>query len=267
MKQITLFLLGSILPLAVFAQKGPSGNTKNNVVDRSPLYAHSWNLVELNGLSTLQPGIPQAYITFKPGDDEYNRIAGFTGCNYIIGRIDLQGEDEIAFTPDLITSNNCAGSSVESPLLETLAAVDRWTEKDGQLLLYRKGKVVAKWNPSAYSNKNLNGIWQLYYVRNHSEPFAEIFPVTNRPSMIFSFTENMVSGYTGCHEFSTPVMINNNSMVFANHYVVQDTTCTGDGEFIFLTNLVKVTAYGFKDDKTLVMIANNEPVMAFTRTK
>jgi len=267
MKSITTLLLSSFIPLSLFCQKGPANKDIVADYDRSPLYANSWNLVELNGLSTLQPDIKQAYITFKPGDNEYNRITGFTGCNYIIGRIDLSGEEEIKFTPDLVTNNNCAGSSVETAMLQTLSVVDRWSEKNGQLLLYHKGKVVAKWNPSAYSNKNLNGVWQLYYVRNHTEPFTELYPVTNRPSMIFSETENLVTGYAGCHEFSCPVMINANSMVFAENKAVQDTTCKGDGENIFLSSLSKVTGYTFKDDKTLVLIANNEAVLAFNRMK
>jgi len=194
----------------------------------------------------------------------FHRIAGFTGCNYIGGRIDLQGEDEIVFHPDILTYNNCAGSSVESPLIQVLLEADRWSEKKGQLLLHRKGKVVARWNPSSYSNKNLNGIWQLNYICDHSAPFYELYPVTNCPSMIFTEGKNVVSGFSGCHEFISTVMVNNNSMVFAEN-AMQDTTCHGNGENIFLSTLNRVNTYAFKDDKTLVLIADDKPVMAFTR--
>lgn len=266
MLRIPLFILAAV-PLSLFSQKGPDGKLADINYDRSALYSHSWNLVELNGYPTVSPEIKQAYIIFKPGDDEYNRISGFTGCNYIIGRIDVKGEDEIKFTPNIITNNNCGGGSLEVPLIAVLEEADRWAEKGGQLYLYKKGKVIAKWNPSSYLNTTLNGLWQLYYVRDHSVPFADLFPVTNRPCMIFSLEGSSVSGYSGCHEFACPVLINSNSMVFANNKVAQDTTCNSNGEFVFMNGLSKVTAYGFKDEKTLVLIANSEPVMAFTKIK
>jgi heat shock protein HslJ len=265
MKRITFFILLGF-PLFLSAQKKDAGLVDVNY-DRSALYAHSWNLVELNGYPTVSPDLKQAYIIFKPGDDLFNRISGFTGCNYITGRIDLQGDDEIKFKPNIITNNNCAGTSLELPLLTALEETDRWAEKGGQLILYRKGKVIAKWNPSAYLNTTLNGVWQLYYVRDHTIPFTDLYPVTNRPSMMFSWEANSVSGYSGCHEFSCPVLINTNSMVFANNEIAEDTTCNSGGEYLFMNSLSKVTAYGFKDDKTLVLIANSEPVMAFTKIK
>jgi heat shock protein HslJ len=257
---IILNTLVSLTPLYIIFQSISTSAS----YDRSALYANSWNLVELNGESTLRPDVKQAYITFKPGDDMFKRITGFTGCNYIGGRIDLQGEDEITFHPDILTNNNCAGSTVESPLIHTLLDVDRWAEKKGQLLLYQKGKVVARWNPSTYTNKNLSGIWQLNYICDHSAPFYELYPITNCPSMIFTEGKNMATGFSGCHEFSCTVMINCNSMVFAES-PMQDTTCHGNGENIFLSYLNAVNAYTFKDNKTLVLIADDKPVMAFTR--
>ncbi|HEX5112144.1 MAG TPA: META domain-containing protein [Saprospiraceae bacterium] len=266
MKHLLLGIL-ALLPLAAYNQKAFTEDYTDTRFDRSFLYAHTWNLVELNGISTLEPGLKQAYLIFKPGDDQYNRITGYTGCNYIIGRIDLKGADEIGFTPNIITNNNCAGSSVEVPLIQALFETDRWAEKGGQLCLYRKGKMVARFNPSGYTNANLNGLWQLNYVQDHSAPFTELYPFANRPSMMFSIEGNSVSGYSGCKEFVCPVLINNNSMVFANNKAVPDTTCQAKGEYIFLHNLEKVTAYGFKNESTLVLIANSEPVMAFTRIK
>ena len=267
MKHLLLGIL-ALLPLAAYNQKGLTEDYADTKFDRSFLYAHTWNLVELNGISTLEPGIKQAYLIFKPGDDQYNRISGYTGCNYIIGRIDLKGADEIGFTPNIITNNNCAGGSVEVPLIQAMFETDRWAEKGGQLCLYRKGKVVARFNPSGYTNANLNGVWQLNYVREkHTVPFTELYPLPTRPSIIFSIEGKSVSGYSGCHEFALPVLVNNNSMVFAYHPAQPDTTCASRGEYIFMNGLSKVTAYGFKDEKTLVLIANSEPVMAFTRIK
>lgn len=114
--------------LTSFAQSAPTNN-QPSADALSPLFAQSWNLVELNGVSTMQPGVKQAYITFQRGEFNFNRISGFTGCNYIGGKIDLLDDDGIAFHPEPITNNNCHGSSVEANLMQTLLSADGWSEK------------------------------------------------------------------------------------------------------------------------------------------
>ena len=113
--RISVLSLFTILHIVAYSQKTDDVKDKKQVDDHSALFAHSWNLVELNGVSTMQPGMKQAFITFQEGDYNYNRISGFTGCNYIRGSVHLQGEDNITFHPDLLTNYNCAGNSVESP--------------------------------------------------------------------------------------------------------------------------------------------------------
>ncbi len=262
---ITLFLLSFIVGTSV-AQKAESVKTKKEIDIQGLLFAHSWSLIELNGVSTLQPGIKQAYITFQRGEFGYNRMSGFTGCNYIGGRINLPDDDGIIFHPDLITNDNCAGSTVESPLMQTIMNADSWSEKNGQLLLHRKGKVVAKWNPTNYSNGSLTGAWELGYLSGLSKPFSEIYPESQCPRLVFSPGQNMATGYSGCHEYTTSFLINQHTLVFTGPTPC-DTTCEVSHENIFLSTLNGVNAYVFKDDKTLVLFNDDQPVMAFQRRK
>jgi len=261
--RILLFMLASF-QYVLFAQK--TIDVKNPSGDESSLFAHSWNLAELNGASTAQPGVKQAYLTFQRDDFNYNRMSGFTGCNYVGGRIDLLEDGGIVFRPDLITNNNCAGGSVESSLMEVLLNADKWSDKNGQLLLSRKGKVIAKWNPSLQPNTTLKGAWELVYINGLASPFSEVFPETHCPKIIFQDRQHTVSGYAGCHEFTTPFLINQHTIVFTGSTPC-DTSCQVKEDNIFLQTLSSVNAYVFKDDKTLVFINDDEPVMAFSRMK
>lgn len=263
---ITLFLLFNLVSIATFAQKAELVKTKNVFDHQAPLFAHSWSLTELNGISTLQPGVKQAYITFQQGEFGYIRISGFTGCNYLGGRINLPDNDGIVFHPDLLTNDNCAGSTVESPLMQILLNADSWSEKNGQLLLHRKGKVVARWNPSNYVNANLNGAWQLVYLSGLAAPFSEIYSEAQCPGLIFSQGQNAATGYSGCHEYLSPFLINQQTIVFTKNTPC-DTTCQVNEDNIFLQTLSSVNAYYFKDEKTLVLINDSQPVMAFQRRK
>ena len=264
--RIILFASFFLLCFTASAQSVASANSKTTVDHRDALFASSWNLVELNGVSTMQPGVKQAYVTFQRGDYNYNRISGFTGCNYIGGKIDLLDDDGIAFHPEPITNNNCHGSSVEANLLQTLLSADEWSEKNGQLLLERKGKIIARWNPVTYSNKALTGAWQLGYISELAAPFEEVFPDEKYPVIVFMERQNHVTGYSGCHEFKSPFVINNNTILFTENTPC-DSTCHVNEKNIFLSKLSSINGYVFKDDKTLVLIDDARPVMAFTRMR
>jgi heat shock protein HslJ len=264
--RIILFSICCLLQTTAYSQ--PIATTASNLPDdeRAPLFSRSWNLIELNGVSTLQPGVKQAYLTFQRGEFNFNRMSGFTGCNYISGKIDLLDDDGIAFHPEPITNNNCHGSTVEANLLQTLLNADSWSEKNGQLLLERKGKVIARWSPVVYTNKALAGAWQLGYVSDLGAPFEEVFPDEKYPVIVFMEQQNRVTGYSGCHEFKSHFVINHNTIVFTENTPC-DSTCHANEKNVFLSRLSGINGYVFKDDKTLVLIDDARPVMAFTRMK
>lgn len=264
--RITLFMLLCVISFQAVSQEMTTDVEKNISTESAVLFTNSWNLAELNGISTLQPGVKQAYLTFQLGEFNYIRMTGFSGCNFIGGRINLQARNGIVFHPDLLTNENCAGSSVESPLLEALALADNWSEKNGQLLLQRKGKVLAKWNPASYANPNLHGTWQLMFLEGLIAPFSAIYPPAICPGLTFTNGQSVATGYSGCHEYNVPFILNQETLVFRGSTAC-DTTCRKDPRNIFLETLHSVNAYYFKDDKILVLVNGSRPVMAFTRMK
>lgn len=265
LSRILTLLIIVFFSFAAFAQKEITlAHNTNDPND--PLFSSSWNLVELYGSSTLQPGLKQAYLIFQRGALGFYRMSGYTGCNYFGGRINLVGDHSIVFHPDLITNDNCAGSTVETPLMDALINADKWSEKNGQLLLHRKGKVIARWNPSSTYNANLDGTWHLMYLGGLSAPFAEIFPDSICPRVVFSGKATVANGFSGCHAYAAPFLINQHSIVFMESTPC-DTNCAVKEENVFLQILSSINGYYFKDAQTLVFVNNGQPVMAFNRRK
>ena len=257
----TLLTLAFMSPLLIFSQSRIE-KVKSAAYDRSALFSSSWNLAELYGTSVLRPDIKPAFITITPGAP--TRITGYTGCNLLSGTITLEGQDGMKFYPTTTTKNNCMGSSVEGHLVAALVDADGWDVKNGQLYMYQKNKVIAKWNPSNYQNNLLYGIWQLNDINDRTAPFSEMYPVTNRPSIVFMRGKNTVTGSSGCNEFSCPVLINQATMSFAEADL--DTMkCDGPGEKVFLEKMKAINGYKFQDDNTLLLVSDNTPVMLFTR--
>jgi heat shock protein HslJ len=214
----------------------------------------------------MKPGMRQAYITFQEDEYNYNRMTGFTGCNYINGNFNLPGGDDIVFHPKLLTNNNCAGGTVESALIQALIAADSWSEKNGQLILEKRGKIIARWNPATYSNANLNGTWELFFMNELHAPFAQVFPVGRCPKVTFSEKEKSLSGHSGCHDFNSTYVINEEAIVF-HETTPCDSTCKSREKNVFLSRMQQVNGYVFKDDKTLVLIEDDKPIMAFQRVR
>lgn len=252
--------------MSVAAQEISYSKNTSSANELAPIFMNSWNLVELNGLSTLQTGLRQPYITFQNGEFNFNRMVGFTGCNYMVGRIDLLEKNAIHFHPQFVTNENCAGGSVEAPLLDVMMSADSWSVKNGQLLLHKKGKVLARWNPSVYNNPNLMGNWQLGYISGLNKPFAELYGGENCPTIMITTDQKKATGYSGCHEYEAGLLINEHS-IFFNDVTQCDTSCQINEDNVFLQTLQEVNAYVFKDDKTLVLIRDDQPVMALTRKK
>lgn len=237
--------------------------TSGAMMEPDLLYSNSWDLVELNGTPISQNGDRYSYITFTPGT---NRLSGYTSCNYIGGTVSLRDANGISFSPIVTTDNNCASNTIDASLLPALRTVENWSVVDDHLVMTRNGKTIARWAPSAYTNEDLYGNWQLTYVSDNSMPFDVLYPVDRRPVLMFDKSGNAVSGNTGFNTYNCPVRINSNGIAFADCTVTK-MACEGPGEAIFMEDLKDINNYRFTDENTLVFFTDDDTVMRFTRIK
>lgn len=263
-------LLIKLLPLVVIGLLIASctssrvGTTASAMYDVDDLYAHSWDLTELNGVTVNRSGDAYSYITFTPGTT--SRIYGYTGCNYLGGTLSFSGTNGVTLTPTLTTKKVCTGNT-ENAYITSLRGVDTWAIKDNKLVMYDNGRTVARFTPSTYTNNKLYGNWQLAYIDDDKIVFDEVYPSGKRPSVVFMADKAVVSGTTGCNTYSCPVRINSNGIAFADCSIPSKVECADKGEDMFLRRLGYVNNYRFDDDDTLVFVTDDNTIMRFTRVK
>ncbi len=106
------------------------------------LIGPTWRLVWLNG-KDLAPTVSKPPQINLMAED--SKIAGFTGCNrlmgtYVIHEQDFRVEDELA-----VTRMACHNSTeLEGDFLKALQSADSWKIVDGMLELYHQKELVAR---------------------------------------------------------------------------------------------------------------------------
>lgn len=257
----------SLLPLlslfAIFTSCYPSqvSTSSNAMMEPDELYATSWDLAELNGTTIIADDDDYSYLTFTPGT---NRITGYTGCNYIGGTITMRDVNGITFSPVATTNRVCADNTIDAVLFPALRDVDSWAIVNDDLVVYKNGKAVARFEASDYRNTDLYGNWQLSYVNDDAIDFDALYPASYRPSLIFSPGSNMITGTTGYSQITCPVSINRNGISFATCAGLNTTTARSS-ETMFLDDLGGINNYSLADNNTLVLYRDGDIVMRFTR--
>ncbi|RYC71814.1 MULTISPECIES: META domain-containing protein [Spirosoma] len=107
------------------------------------LYAHRWNLTELNGRAVTPPEPERrAHLLFTPG--QVNKVSGSGGCNRITGTYELSGSNRITFAPLATTRMACPDMETESQFLKALAQATKYSLADNYLLLSSDTVLLAR---------------------------------------------------------------------------------------------------------------------------
>jgi len=260
-----IHLLPLVCVFFILTSCGPSqiATSSNPMYENDVLYSNSWDLVEFNGVPIARTDDRYSYISFNPST---NRISGYTSCNYIGGTVALNEKNGITLSPVVSTKHVCTGNTLDVGLVPALRGVDSWAKVNDNLVMYKDGKVVARWSPSRYSSADLSGNWQLDYVSDDSLPFEVLYPSDKRPSLVFMTDKNVVSGTTGYNTYNCPMKITSNGIALSDCTSTK-VACEGPGEAIFMDNLKTINDYTFVDDNTLVLFTDNDRVLRFTRIK
>jgi heat shock protein HslJ len=113
----------------------------------SPLAGTSWQLVELNRKPPVAGG-PTLTLAFAADEP---LASGFGGCNQFSGPYTQDGSS-LSFGPLLSTQRACVDAALntqEAAYFQALESTDRYAIADGQLVLYRGNRVLARFEPAA----------------------------------------------------------------------------------------------------------------------
>lgn len=110
------------------------------------LYRHAWRLSAIQGKPvtiTQTERLPE--LSFTPG--QTNTVAGTTGCNRLTGNFQVLANNAIKFSPMATTKMACMDENLETPFLEALTKVNKFSFNDeGSLLFLENDKVVLEFS-------------------------------------------------------------------------------------------------------------------------
>jgi len=229
------------------------------------LGAGDWKLIELEG--KFIPMNSKAMLSFTAA--EKNSVTGNAGCNHLNGSFELAANNAIKFSPLATTRMACFdenASSTETKFLAALARITNWVVTDGKLSLSDSTTVLAKFimlKRLSNDEAKLNATWELNYISGPKIAFEGLYP-TKKPTLIFNLAESEVSGNSSCNGFGAKVKIDGSAISFTDPIGTM-MACPGEGEQVFYKTLKTITSYKVDDDNTLSLMANDIPVMRFSR--
>lgn len=233
-----------------------------DTVESDVLYSASWNLAELEG-QPVEFDDDYAYLSFS--ESTPYRIYGYTGCNSLGGTYSIGTNNRLTFTPLAVTKRYCADNSVETKMLTSLRDIDSWRIANNQLIMYRDGAVVARFNQSD-DLRNLSGKWQLVYTSDTDKPFTTYYPTT-RPYITFTEGQYSVAGNSSCNAFDCPITLDANNRIRFGNCTSTKIACEGGGEWSFFNSLGRITHWKLTDDNTLVLMTDADTTLRFVRIK
>jgi len=260
--KISILSVFSFLMLFSFSSCHTSKSIIGKITgNKEVLFQYKWYLSALDGKPYTFVGTnnESSWLLFKGGTPA--KVSGFTGCNTIMGSVEIQDEGSMKFLPLATTRVFCPGNQ-EATLLKALSSVTSYRIVDTQLLLSNGNMVVAKLNGVSMEMDKLSGNWELNYISGPKIDFDQLY-ANKKPVVSFNFSAGELMGNTSCNGFSSKFTINGNQIHFADALKTM-MYCEGGGEELFLNMLKKVNRYTIADN-ALNFMMDDVPLMRFTK--
>ena len=261
MKSSILFIF-SFLMLFAFSSCHTSKLISSKATgNKEMLFQNKWYLSELDGKPYTFTGSNNQSSWLLFNGRTPTKVTGFTGCNTIMGSVEIQDDNSMKFLPLATTRVFCQGNE-EATLLKALSSVTSYSIADTQLILSSGNVIVAKLNGVSMEMEKLSGTWEMNYISGPKTDFDRLYP-NKKPVVSFNFSAKELMGNTSCNGFSSKFTINGNQIHFADALKTM-MYCEGGGEEIFLKMLKKVNRYALADN-TLNFMMDDIPLMRFTK--
>jgi heat shock protein HslJ len=261
MKYIALIGFSFLMLIALNSCHSSKRISKGLSSTNDMLYQYKWYLSELNGKAYTFVGRDNetSWLLFSEGNPA--KVSGFTGCNRIMGSIEIKNTNSMKFLLLAATKMFCPGND-ETTFLSALSSVTKYRIADTQLLLSNGNIIVAKLNGVSPAIDKLSGAWELNYISGPKISFEGLYP-DKKPVVFFNFSAKEMMGNTSCNGFSSKFSVDGNKIHF---YVVLKTMvfCEGNGEETFLNMLKRVNRYSV-NDSTLTFMMDDIAIMRFAK--
>lgn len=130
---------------------------------------------------------------------------------------------------------------------------------------HNSSAAIANLDVQQFDSTKLNGAWQLRFIDGKKDSFAILFPGKN-PFINFSLPEKRLNGNTGCNSFTGELETQANKISFLKPMAMTKMFCQGNGEAVFLDNLVRVRTYKIQNDTSLSFLSGDTLIMRFEKS-
>ncbi len=231
------------------------------LTSKQMLYQYKWYLSELDGkpYTFIGNNNETSWLLFSEGNP--TKVSGYTGCNNLMGSVEVSDPNSMKFLPLASTRVFCPGNE-EANILKALSSVTTYNIADTQLVLSNGNTVLAKFNGVSPGMERLTGTWELNYISGPKIAFDVLYP-DKKPFISFDFSAKQLMGNTSCNGFSSKYTVNGYQMYFGDALKTM-IFCEGRGEETFLNMLKKVNRYTLNDN-TLIFLMDDVAVMRFAK--
>lgn len=259
MKNFLLAFLSVAILCGIQSCNSSKNLGKSNAMANETLHQFKWYLAELNGKAYTFMGMNNENSWIQFSNDGSAKVSGSTGCNRIMGGVEMDGANHLKFSALATTKMACQGNS-EPELMSALSKVNNYAIADTQLLLKQDTTIIARLNGVSAETDQLSGSWELNYISGTRIAFAGLYP-DKKPVISFNFAEKAIMGNTSCNGFSSQYSMNGHAIKFADGLKTM-IFCEGGGEEAFLNMLKKVNRYSVSEN-TLNLLIDDVAVMRF----
>lgn len=202
-----------------------------------------WDIVSLNGKAVEASVAEQPFIGF---DTKEGRIYGKSGCNRILGQLDMTAAPGvISFAQMGSTRMACPNMDLENNVLQTLSGVTGYkkTGKDSFTFYNADNEAVAvvKKRCGEMKPSDLAGEWLIVSVEGVEAKSG----TDTAPYMAFDLEESRVNGNAGCNLFNSAITLEDGQSIAFSLGASTMMSCPDmETEQLVLGALSKVRKYG-----------------------
>lgn len=189
------------------------------------------------------------------------QISGNGGCNTYIGKF-TYNKGELRAPNLALTQMACIGENNESEFINLLGNASKLSIMNGDLIFSQNNRpVLIFYRAKVVTASELSGSWKLQTM-DGKDAMTEFKGKV--PTMMFSFTDNKITGNAGCNDYNTTFTLSNNVLEIGPFITTRMNCENMEAESKFINMLPGRVDIDFENN-LLTIRKGNKAIMTFRR--
>ncbi len=235
--------IGFILSLVILTT---SCAVKKELIEAQDTLNGTWELAAANFSKDLKKDFKEGLPTVTFDRSENLAVYGYDGCNWIRTKADLQKDNQISISKEMISTMMACNKVKSDEFQKTLIAATHYELRNDNVLLLKSDSTELR-----FHKVTLNGTWFLDKIYVGRIKAADLFPY-KKPFIRIDINKTTFSGGTACNLLEGQILMFQNTMQF-NHISTTKMSCEDKNEKVFLDALDRVTHYKLESTRLILL--------------